>query len=148
MVPVIKNLVKRYMAKNYCPVSLLSVVSKVFEKLVNNRTVDHLEKCGCFSDFQYGFRFSWLTAGLLIVVSDRIAIVFTRPGATGAVVLDMSKAFNVVWKAGFLHQLTCYELLSQIFVLFYVFLVIDGFEWFWTGHLQKNILLMVEFHKA
>ena len=35
-------------AKNYRPVSLLSVVSKVFEKLVNNRIVDHLEKCGLF----------------------------------------------------------------------------------------------------
>ena len=43
-------------AKNYHPVSLLSVISKVFEKLVNNRIVDHLEKCGLFSDFQYGFR--------------------------------------------------------------------------------------------
>ena len=39
--------------KNYCPVSLLSVVSKVLEKLVNNRIVDHVEKC-FFSDFQYG----------------------------------------------------------------------------------------------
>ena len=34
--------------KNYHPVSLLSVVSKVFEKLVNNRLVDHLENCGLF----------------------------------------------------------------------------------------------------
>ena len=60
-------------AKNYHPVSLLSVVSKVFEKLVNNRIVDHLEKCGLFSDFQYGFRSSQSTADLLTVVSDRIA---------------------------------------------------------------------------
>ena len=42
---------ERSTAKNYCPVSLLSVVSKVFEKLVNNRIVDHLEKRGLFSDF-------------------------------------------------------------------------------------------------
>ena len=34
--------------KNYHPVSLLSVVSKVFEKLVNNRIVDHLENRGLF----------------------------------------------------------------------------------------------------
>ena len=34
--------------KNYHPISLLSVVSKVFEKLVNNRSVDHLEKCVFF----------------------------------------------------------------------------------------------------
>ena len=53
-----KNTGERSTAKNYRPVSLLSVVSKVFEKLVNNRIVDHLEKCGLFSDFQYGFRSS------------------------------------------------------------------------------------------
>ena len=58
VVPVFKNVGERSTAKNYCPVSLLSVVSKVFEKLVNNRIVDHLEKCGLFSDFQYGFRSS------------------------------------------------------------------------------------------
>ena len=48
MVPVFKNVGERSTAKNYRPVSLLSVVSKVFEKLVNNRIVDHLEKCGLF----------------------------------------------------------------------------------------------------
>ena len=51
MVPVFKNVGKRSTAKNYCPVSLLSVVTDVFEKLVNNGLVDHLEKCDLFSDF-------------------------------------------------------------------------------------------------
>ena len=37
---------------------LWSVVSKVFDKLINNRLVDDLEKCGLFSDFQYVFRSS------------------------------------------------------------------------------------------
>ena len=57
-----KNVGERSAAKNYRPVSLFSVVSKVFEKLVNNRIVGHLEKCGLFSDFQYGFRSSRSTA--------------------------------------------------------------------------------------
>ena len=48
VVPVFKNVGERSTAKNYRPISLLSVVSKVFEKLVNNRIVDHLEKCGLF----------------------------------------------------------------------------------------------------
>ena len=48
MVPVFKNVGKRSTAKNYRPVILLSVASKVFEKLVNNRIVDHLDKCGLF----------------------------------------------------------------------------------------------------
>ena len=58
VVPVFENVWERSTAKNYHSVSLLSVVSKIFEKLVNNRIVDHLEKCGLFSDFQYGFRSS------------------------------------------------------------------------------------------
>ena len=58
VVPVFKNLGKRSTAKNFHPVGFLSVVSKVFEKLVSNRIVDHLEKYDLFSYFQYGFRSS------------------------------------------------------------------------------------------
>ena len=58
MIPVFKIVGECSGAKNYHPASLLSVVMKVFEKLVNNGIVDHLEKCGLFSGFQYGFRSS------------------------------------------------------------------------------------------
>ena len=78
MFPVFKNAGKRSTAKNYHPVSLLSVVSKVFEKLAKNRIVDHLETCGLFSVFQYDFRSSWSTADLLTVVYDRIARAFSK----------------------------------------------------------------------
>ena len=96
VVPVFKNFWGRSTAKNYHPVGLLSVVSKVFEKFVKNRIVDHLENCGLFSDFQYGFRSSQSTADLLTVVADRIARAFYRSGAIGAVVLDISRAFDRV----------------------------------------------------
>ena len=69
-------------AKNYRPVSLLSMASKVFENLVNNGIVDYLEKCGLFSDFQNGFRSSQSTADFLTVVSDRSARAFSRSRAT------------------------------------------------------------------
>ena len=80
MVPVFKNVGERSTAKNYRPVSLLSVVSKVFEKLINNGIVDHLEKCDLFSDFQYGFRSSRSTSDLLTVVSNRVGRVLTNLG--------------------------------------------------------------------
>ena len=44
------NVGEQSTAKNYHPVSRLSVVSKAFEKLVNNRIDDHQEKCGLLSD--------------------------------------------------------------------------------------------------
>ena len=80
VVPVFKNVGESSTAKNYRPVSLLSVVSKVSEKLVNDRIVNHLEKCDLFSDFQYGIRSSRSTADLVTVVSDRIARTFNRSG--------------------------------------------------------------------
>ena len=133
VVPVFKNVGERSTAKNYHPVSLLSVVSKVFEKLVNNRIVDHLENFGLFSDFQYGFRSSRSTVDLLTVVSDRIARAFNRSGATRAAALDISKAFDRVWLAGLLHKLKSYGISSQIFGLISSFLsnrqlrvVLDG----------------------
>ena len=51
MVPVFKNAEERFTAKKNSHVGFLSVFSKVFEKLVNNRIVDHLEKFDLFSNF-------------------------------------------------------------------------------------------------
>ena len=127
MVLVFKDVGERSTAKSYCP------VSKVFEKLVNNRIVDHLEKCGLFSDCQYGFRSSRLTVNLLTIVSDRIVRTFNRSGATQAVALDISKAFDRVWHAGLLHKIKSYEISGQMFGLISYFLsdrrlqvVLDG----------------------
>ena len=82
------------------------------KKLVNNRIVDHLEKCGLFSDFQYGLRYSPSTANLLTVVSDRITGAFNRSGATQTVALDIFKAYGI----------RSYGISNQIFGLFSFFL--------------------------
>ena len=122
VVPVFKNVGERSTTKNYFPVSLLSVVSKVFEKLVNNRIVDHLENYGLFSDFQYDFRSSRSTADLLTVVSNRILKAFNRSGAIRAVALDI-KSFDRVWHAGLLHKLKSYGISGQVFGLISSFLI-------------------------
>ena len=83
-----KNVGERSSAKNYHPVSLLYVVSKVFQKLANYGIVDQPEKCGLFSDLQYGFRSSQPTLDLLTVASGRIAGAFNMSVATRAVALD------------------------------------------------------------
>ena len=59
VVPVFRNVGERYTAENYRPVNLLSVVSKFFEKLVNNRSFGHEEKCVVF------FQVSSMVLGLL-----------------------------------------------------------------------------------
>ena len=71
VVSAFKNVRERCIIKKYHSVSLLFVVSKVFQKLVNNRLVDHLGKYCLFSDFQYDRRSSLSTADYLKVVFDR-----------------------------------------------------------------------------
>ena len=58
MVTVLKIVGERCTAKNYHHVSLVSVISKIFEKPVNNRLADHLEQQGYFSDLQDSLRSS------------------------------------------------------------------------------------------
>ena len=91
------------------------MVSKVSEKLVNNGIVDHLQKCGLFSDFQFGVRSPRSTADLLAVVSNRLSNDFNRSRATQAVALNISKAFERVWHAGLLHKFKSYRISGQIF---------------------------------
>ena len=79
-----------------------------------------------FSDFQYGFRSSRSTGDLLTVISDVIGRAFDRSGATRAVVLVISKAFDRVWRAG----LCLIELQVRYLALFLLLSVIDGFGWF------------------
>ena len=57
VVPIFSNVGERSTAKNYHPVSLFFVVSKAHKELANNRIINHLERCGLFSDFQYDLRY-------------------------------------------------------------------------------------------
>ena len=108
-------------AKSYHLVSFLSAVSKVCEKLVNNRIFDHLKKHGLSSDFQYDFRSSRLTADLLTVISYKIVRAYSRSRASRAVARDISNAFEI------------YEYLA----LFLLFSVIDGFSRFGMGRIPS-----------
>ena len=128
--PVFKNGLERSTAKNYHPVSLFSVVNKVFEKLVNNGIVDHLGKCGLFSDFQNGFRSSQSTADLLTVV------------------LDISKVFAGFRMVVYFRNLGLGEFQVRYLALFLLFSVVDGCEWFWMESLHRSIQLVLEFLKG
>ena len=127
-------------AKKYYPVSLLSVVSKVFEKLVNNRIVDHLKKCG--------FTSSQSTADLLTVVSDKIARALISRG-----LLELSHSIypRLLTRFGilvFFTNLCLMEFQVRYLALFLLFSVIDVFERFWMESLHRIIKLILEFLEA
>ena len=121
------------------------MVSKVFEKLVIDSIVDHLEKCDLFSDFQYGCKSSRSTADPLTVVSDRIARAFNRSGATRTIALDISKAFDMLV---FFTNLSLIEFQVRYLALIPLFSIIDGFELLWMRSHLKNVRLILDFLKG
>ena len=152
VVPVFKIVGERSTAKNCRSARLLSVVSNVFEKLVNNRIVDHLEKCDHFSDSLYGFTSSQSTADLLTVVPEKIGRALNRSGATRAVALDISKAFDRVvlftnlsfmeFQVRYLAVFLIYQILwteagSGLFIS-----ILEKLSWFHSTVLITLVLLM------
>ena len=94
------------MAKNHRPVSLLSVVRKIFKELLNNRLVGHLKKC----DF-LGVTNKPLIDELLTVLSESIFTALNMSGAPRVGALDICKARDRIWHASLLHKL-CLKLFS------------------------------------
>ena len=61
---------------------------------MNNRLAGHLQKCSFFSDFEYDFKSSQLTAYFLTVACDRIAkALINRSGASRTAELDIPIPF-------------------------------------------------------
>ena len=81
------------------------------------------------------------TADPLTVMSDRIARAFNRSGATRAVALDMSKAFDRVWHAGLFNKLRSYGISDQIFGLISSCLSNRGLQVVLDGKVSQEYLV-------
>ena len=98
----LRTLVRDFIPRNYRPIGLLPIISKVFESLINWSLVNHLDSHNLFSDYQYGFRSGRSTEDVLTV---RVYRALDACGETRAIALDISKAFDKVWHADLLHKL-------------------------------------------
>ena len=122
VVPIFKNYGERSESSNYRPISLLTIISKVFESLINKHLISHLESNNLLSDHQYGFRSSRSTADLLTVITDRFYRALDKCGEAKAIALDISKAFDNVWHSGLLHKLLSYGVSGNVFNIIESFL--------------------------
>ena len=92
---------------NSRPTSLISVVGKVFECLLNQSLLEYLESNNRLSDAQYGFRHR-STGDLLSLLTGHLSFVLEKRGETFVVALDISKAFDWIWRKGLLHKVKSY----------------------------------------
>ena len=81
---------------HYRPVSLLCVLSKIFEKVMYSRLLDFLETFKIIYDNQFGFRKRRSTYMALIILMDKITKSLENGEFIIGVFLDFSKAFDTV----------------------------------------------------
>jgi hypothetical protein len=85
----------RSLLSSYRPVSLLSCLSKVFERITAVLLLDYLKSNNLISEKQAGFMPGDSTINQLIIINDKILSAFERGHEVHAVFLDISKAFDI-----------------------------------------------------
>ena len=85
--------------------SLLSTVSKVFEKIVFKYVYNHLKDNFVLTDFQSGFLPGRSTVTQLIEVYHMFCSSIDNEKEVRVIFLDIAKAFDRVWHKGILHKL-------------------------------------------
>ena len=84
------------LAKNYRPVSLLPVLSKVLERCIFLQITDYLEDNHLLHPSHHGFRAQHSTASALIQMFDTWIEAYEENEVSAVIMLDMSAAFDVV----------------------------------------------------
>ena len=95
VVPIFKAGDKHLM-RNYRPISLLSCLSKVPEKVIKNRFINFFEKHQIFYDFQYGFREKRGVMHALLDVIIPIYDAIEHNKFTALLLMDLRTAFDTV----------------------------------------------------
>ena len=82
--------------KNYRPISLLPLISKIIEKVVHDQTQTFLDENKILYRFQSGFRKHFSTDSCLSYLNNKIATSFESGPHTGMILIDLQKAFDTI----------------------------------------------------
>ena len=114
VIPILKQGKNPLLITNYRPISLTSVLCKVFERIVNNRLTWFLESNNLITKHQCGFRAGRSTTDQLLFLKESIQAAFLQKYHVLAVFLDLNKAFDVIWRCLILSTLHKWEIRGHL----------------------------------
>ena len=125
----------RLLVSNYRPISLLSNLNKILEKIMHKRVYAFLEKYKILYELQFGFRTGYSTTHALVHMTEAIRSALDSGSVTCGIFVDFQKAFDTVNHEILLKKLEHYDFGGVIHNWFHSYLtrrkqkvVINGFE--------------------
>lgn len=86
----------RYLVKNYRPITLIPVLSKIYEKAIHRRLIDFFDKYKIIAKEQFGFQKHKSTEAAVFDLVTNITHNVSSKLQTSALFFDMSRAFDFV----------------------------------------------------
>ena len=93
---------------NYRPISVLPILSKIMERAVCQQLQSYLEENCLLSKFQFGFRKNHSTQLSVTYFTDKILKAMDQGNLTGALFIDLKKAFDTLPHESLLRKLKSY----------------------------------------
>ncbi|GBP24400.1 Probable RNA-directed DNA polymerase from transposon BS [Eumeta japonica] len=106
----------RDLPASYRPISLLSGLGKLFEKILKTRLSDHLLGKGLIIDEQFGFRPAHSCPQQVLRLVEYVSEGFETERSTVAVFFDVAKAFDRVWHAGLIYKLYSLQVPDRLII--------------------------------
>ena len=103
--PILKKAKDSKNARNYRPISLLSNLSKIYEIVIHNKIQKHIENNSLMPDNQFGFRYGHSTIHAITKLTSDVCYNLNNNMCTGAIMIDMAKAFESVWLDGLIFKM-------------------------------------------
>ena len=95
VVPIFKK-GSRLIVSNYRPISLLSNLNKIFEKIIFKRVSSFVEKNDILFSHQFGFRSKHSTTHALVSITEKIKSALDNDKVACGIFVDLQKAFDTV----------------------------------------------------
>lgn len=107
---------------SYRPISLLSSISKILEKVLKQKLTDFIEANNIVPPQQFGFRREHNTIHPLIRIKNLVKTNFNHQKSTGMVLLDVKAAFDSVWHDGLIYKMLNLNFPAQLVKIIQSFL--------------------------
>jgi hypothetical protein len=95
---------------SYRPISLLSTLGKLFERIVADRLTLFANQHNLLPHVEFGFRRKHSTVSQLARIADFITRGYNTHKHAAMVLLDLEKAYDTVWIQGLLYKLIIFKL--------------------------------------